>query len=825
MKPKILTFKISIVYGLLICAVIDAQCFASDKTVEFDKDVLISRGLDSALGDYFAHEAKFSPGHNSVSLYVNGKNNGSVTARFDKNGELCVDNDFLAAAGLQIPGEMRQLFSDDKKDNVIKTKAEKNVAACLDYKKYYPTAIIIKYPGEERLDLIVPEEAMVHDDIFPENYQKGGTAGLLNYDVLTMKNTYSDDSNRYSQASVEEGLNFSDWLLRSRQILTNDDGKYNNDALYAYAQHTFVEQQALVQAGQIYISNTLFSGSAISGVQMVPEAGLTGNSGSGVTVQGMAQGSQARIEIRQNGGLVYSTLVPAGPFTLNNVPITSVNTPLDVTVKETDGSENHYVIPAESLHPNQLGGPQGFSLAAGKLRDIESNDALPYLLTASKGWKISQWMNVSAGGLTATKYNSLALSEDISPAYNTIISSVFKISNDSRNDDKGSETTLSASYSPSGNVSVSASASQFTTGYRELADTLQDDFVQYSGQYSINLGWSNNTFGAFNLGYSLNKGNEAEKDTRYVTLGWGMTFSRVSVTVNWQSQLNREDNDDENLNTNADMFFVNLSVPFGTQQVGAYLRKQGDSEHSGVQSSGSISPQASYSIAAERDMSNNENSFDGSLSDNLHYTQLSLNAGSTGSDSKNYGARMSGGVLAHSEGVTFSSYAINDSFALVSLDEKVSNVEISTPSGEVWTDHWGRAVIPSLPSYHNARIEINTETLPNNIDVNNGISIIASGHGAVSQVHFGVINTRRMMLHVSRLNKSVLTKGSSIVDGKGNYVATAIEDGLVFLSDVDNLPALYAVDDEGRQQCQLHFQLPEAQDLNSFYEDITGVCQ
>ncbi|ENZ9092619.1 fimbrial biogenesis usher protein [Enterobacter sp. FR 78] len=824
MKPENITFKIGIVCSVLLCAAIDAKCFAADNMAEFDKDVLKTRGLDSALSDYFADKAKFAPGRSPVTLYVNGKNIGSVTARFDNAGELCVDNDFLTAAGLQIPDEISQFFTGQENQDA-KAIPEKKADTCFDYKKYYPTAIIIKRPGQERLDLIVPEEAQVHDNMLIKNYQKGGAAGLLNYDVFTTKNTYSNDQSHYTQASAEEGLNFNDWLLRSRQIFTNNDGQLSNDALYTYVQHTFVDQQALVQAGQIYISNTLFSGSAISGVQMVPEAGLNVNSGSGVTVKGIAQGPQARVEVRQNGALVYSTLVPAGPFSLSNVPITSVNTPLDVKVKETDGSENHYVIPAESLHPNQLGGPQGFSIAAGKLRDIDSNDELPYLLTASKGWKISPWMNVSAGGLTATKYNALAFSADVSPVSETLLSSVIKASQDSKDDNKGTEATLSASYSPGNNISLSAAASHFTSGYRELADTLQDDFIQYSGQYSGNVGWSNNILGSFNLGYSLNKGSKGESDTRYVTVAWGKTFSRFSITANWQSQLNRDDNDNDNRNTNADMFYVNMSVPIGSQRVGAYMRKQGDSEHSGLQSSGTISPEVSYSIAAERDMSDNENSFDGSLSDNLHFTQLGLNAGTTGNDNKNYGARLSGGVLAHSKGVTFSSYPIDDTFALVSLDEKVSNVEISTPSGDVWTDRWGRAVIPSLPAYHNARIEINTETLPKNIDVNNGISIVASGHGAVSQVHFGVINTRRIMLHVSRQDNGILTKGSSVVDSKGNYVATAIEDGLVFLSDVQNLPALYAVDEQGRHQCQLHFKLPEKQDLNNFYEDITGVCQ
>jgi outer membrane usher protein FimD/PapC len=802
-------------FFVLMPPLFSATTFAQDNTVEFDTSILKSRGLDSSLGAYFADSAKFLPGRKPVDLHINGNDKGNVTARFGQNGELCVDRDFLQSAGLNVPRELN-------KETPTEGHQTEN-ESCFDYRKSYPTAVITPIPGEERLDIVVPEDALSQAEVAMTQFNQGGTAGLFNYDLFTTRNTSRGENSDYTQATLEEGLNMNDWLVRSRQILTKNDGVGSADSLYTYVQHTFVDKKAMMQAGQINISNTLFAGTAINGIQWVPETALNERSSSGVTVHGIAQGPQARVEVRQAGSLVYSTLVPMGPFTLNNVPITSINTALNVTVKETDGSESRFIVPAEALHPNQLGGPQGLSMAAGQVRDANVEGNSPNLVTASDGWQLSPRLNVSAGAMAATQYRALAGTLDIAPLSNTIVSLGLKASDDQRGHNKGQALSLSMNYHTASNISLTAAASRYSVGYRELLDTLQDDFTPYSGQYSANIGWNNSTLGAFSLGYSLNQGVNGEDSSRYVSVSWSHAVMRANVSVSWQSQIGQSKDDADQ--TNGKQLFVNVSIPFGSQHVGAYMRKQSRSANAGLQTSGSLNHDIAYSIAAERDLGERENSFSGSLSDNLHSTQLSVSAGTNGPDSKNYGATLSGGVLAHSQGVTFSPYKIEDTFALVTLGDKVSNVEISTPSGDVWTDRWGRAVIPSLPAYRSALVEINTETLPKNIDINNGTSLVKSGHGAVSQLQFGVINVHRAMLTVSMADGQKLAKGTTIVDAEGNYVITSVEEGLVFLNDVDNLSQLYATDEAGQRLCQLHYTLPKARDMNAFYDQATGVCQ
>src|SRR5260364_253462 len=67
-----------------------------------------------------------------------------------------------------------------------------------------------------------------------------------------------------------------------------------------------------LQVGQINTASSIFPGTAITGMQIVPEYALDAQN-TGAVVEGVAS-SPARVEVRQSGALIYSTLVPAGPF-------------------------------------------------------------------------------------------------------------------------------------------------------------------------------------------------------------------------------------------------------------------------------------------------------------------------------------------------------------------------------------------------------------------------------------------------------------------------------------------------------------------------------
>lgn len=306
-------------------------------------------------------------------------------------------------------------------------------------------------------------------------------------------------------------------------------------------------------------------------------------------------------------------------------------------------------------------------------------------------------------------------------------------------------------------------------------------------------------------------------------VSWGKSFNYFNINANWQHAVNQQDDDDSY--NDDDVFYVNVSIPLGTQRVGAYMRNQGEKTAYGLQNNGSLGQDTHYYISVDRDNETNENSFNGNLNTNLHYTQLSIGAGSSGDNQHNYNATLSGGIAAHEHGLTFTPYSVKDTFAIARLSEPESGIEISTPQGRVWTDYWGQAVIPGLTEWRKSRIEVNANTLPKSMDLANGIKNVSVAHAAFKELEFKVLNTRRVMLEVKQADGAWLPKGTSIVDEKNNYLVSAVDSGRVFITDMSNNPALYAVDDDMHRLCQINYHLSDTQDKEAFYEMAKGVCK
>lgn len=790
-------------YGLLFIGILPGQ-HVQAREVTFDTDILAARGISKNLANYFADAPRFLPGRHTVSVKINGVDKGSLAVRFDDNGELCADDDFLSATGL-----MPVRISNSK--------------TCHDLRADYPTAVINPLPNNESLELFVPAEALDSGFLSPQNFIKGGTAGLFNYNLFTSRNeTSGSDSSQYAQANLEAGLNIAEWTIRSRYMLTDDDGEFNSDSLYTYAEHVFQNQKVRAQVGQINIQSPLFGGAPISGVQFIPEHGLAQDT-PGVTVNGIARTHQARVEVRQSGQLIYSTLVNAGPFSLENVPVIRGNMDLDVNVVETDGSTTRFTVPASSFNFRLLR-PLGLEMSLGRVRDTESDYDLPWVYHVSDGWLLHRDWTATASGVLAEHYQAAGGMLQWLPANKMSVSGSLQGSSASYDEsDRGTKSEMRTSIQLPGELNMDLSAAKYSGDYRELTEALNNDFSGYQSSYSANVSWNNSLLGVFSVGYYDYRGVDGDDDSRSVIASWGKTFRYTSISANWQHAVNQDDKDSD-INDD-DMFYINISIPFGSQRVGAYMRNQGSKTTYGLQNNGAIGDDINYYISADRDSESQENTFNGNINTNLHYTQLSIGGGTSGDNQRNYNATLSGGIAMHAHGVTFSPYTIQDTFAIARLSEPESGIEIATPQGRIWTDYWGQAVVPGLMEWRKSRIEVNANTLPASMDLANGIKNVAVAHAAFRELDFKVLNTRRVMLEVKRPNGSWLPKGTSIVDEQNNYLVSAVDSGRVFVSDMADSPALYATDDNMQRICRIEYVLNASQDKEAFYEMAQGVCK
>jgi outer membrane usher protein FimD/PapC len=151
-------------------------------------------------------------------------------------------------------------------------------------------------------------------------------------------------------------------------------------------------------------------------------------------------------------------------------------------------------------------------------------------------------------------------------------------------------------------------------------------------------------------------------------------------------------------------------------------------------------------------------------------------------------------------------------------------VRINTPGGPVWTDAWGRAVMPTLYPYRKSRLEVATKSLPRNVDIKNGFKSLDAGRGSFHSLDFDVVTVRRVLMQVTNPDGVPIPKGASVVDSQGQFMTTVVDAGKLFLSN-GQLTDDMKVNLADGTQCRLDYRLPERVDLDVYFETTNAVCR
>lgn len=788
--------------ALLACA-ISVACTpvanaesAGKEPVEFDLETLKSLGMDPEISRYFSREARFMPGKRSVTLKINGETQGSIVVTFDKTGQLCFDKSLMEQAGLRIPA--------------------KYVEGCYDYIADYPDTLVTLLPAQGVIELVLHQDQLQGQRPDAADFITGGTAGLFNYSMLMSRNNFDRGHSDYAQLTLDGGVNFSDWLFRTHQLISRSNGNVNSENSRNYLQHTFMKWKTTMRAGEVNMNNRLLEGSSIYGIELEPENALS-EPESAVQVTGIASTAQARVEVRQQGMLIYSTLVPAGPFMLTNIPLRNFSSELNVTVIETDGVQRNFIVPA-SLYSRRLGSPAGFSFAAGRVSDNYAKR--PWVASVSGGWRIAPTHNVGGGVVISDGYQGLGISLDSVQIPGTLLSLQINQSADREHSLQGQKYQLTANVALPADVGFTASVAKKSSNYRDFTQSIDDsDITANKYEYSAGVSWSNAIAGSLSSTFYETQAYGKGGRSRFISLNWGKNFKGFSLSASWQRQLSAGDKN----NDNDDMIYVNLSVPFSRNSLNAYSRHSNGQDRYGLTTAGQMTENSTYNLAAERDAQQRDNSFAAGINSNLHYTQLSLNASTNGSHNNSYAGSLQGGVVAHRSGITFSPLAVHETFAIAQLDSPVPGVRLDTPQGPTWTDFRGQAVIPAVNEWKNSLVEIRTDTLPQNMDIGNGTRLLKQAKGSVGQVHFGTLTSRRVLLTVTTADGKPLPKSVVITDVDGNYLTTSVDDGVVFLTHAEEVRELLARLESGI--CRVTFALPPEPAAETFYERAGGICK
>lgn len=712
--------------------------------------------------------------------------------------------------------------------------------------------------GLQRLYLSVPQALMntrAHGYIPPDQWNHGINAGILNYS-FTGNNAHNSKggNSQYAYLNLQTGVNMGAWRLRDNSTWSyssSSNGASTNkwQHINSYLERDVIGWKSRLILGDSYTTDNIFDGVNFRGVQLASSDNMLPDSQQGFApvIHGIAKGT-ARVSVRQNGFEIYQMTVPAGPFTINDLYPAGNSGDLQVSITEADGSIQRFTVPYASTPMLQREGRVKYSLTAGRYRSGNGLQDQPEFAQGTVMWGLPAGYTVYGGSQYSDDYSAFnlgvgknlgvlgAASFDVTHAHATL-------ADDSSHSGQSMRLLYNKSFTDTGTNLQIVGYRYSTKGYYTLADTTwqrmsgytiatEDGLLKVTPKITDSYNLRYNKRGKVQVSMTQKVGDmstlylSGSQQTYWNTgssdlqLQAGLSSAIQDITVSMNYSITRnawQEGKDQLLS-------LNVSVPFSR-----WLRSD----------STSVFKRSSASFSTSNDMkgrSTSQTGLYGTLleGNNLSYsvqagyagggqytdsttTNAALyykggygnaNIGYSGTDQYNqvyYG--VSGGVLAHANGVTFSQ-PLNDTVVLIAAPG-ADNVSLENQTG-VKTDWRGYAVQPYASEYRENRIALNTNTLPDNVDVEDTVVSVVPTHGAVVRADFSVQVGVKALVTLTFNGKAVPFGATSEL--KGNKNSSIVGDnGQTYLTGLPLSGVIHAKWGDGAgEQCDAAYTLPES---------------
>ncbi len=661
-------------------------------------------------------------------------------------------------------------------------------------------------------------------------WDDGINALYLNYDAKLyhrhVKHNLNNNNESY-YASLNPGVNIGSWRLRNSGIWMkgyNGESEYQNS--YIYAERDIRSLKSKLLLGESSTGSEIFDGVSFKGVRlstsdnMIPYFERTFVP----TVRGVAN-SVAQVDVRQNGYIIYSSEVPAGPFALSDIPAAE-GADMEVTITEDNGTVQHFTVPynapAISIKPGSL----KYDLTFGKYR--------PYY-RFSREDNFSQFtviygFNDLLTGYTGVQASNNYFSGAIGFGFNFnelgAVSLDGIYSNDSYDKDGSAVRVRYKNLLNETNTTFDIASYQYASqNYSTFADAMGKS-MRYSYDWkkkndtNIRIRQSFSDYGSLDL--SLNKTTYwNKKDESYAAFNYSTLLLRnISFIIGWNKYFNSYYNDQE------DVFSASISVPFGKMinSDSASLRYQIVNERdNSISNSVSLNGMAynnrlawnvSQSVNGQKN-SNNKTSLSSSLKNSFGTMNAMYNHSHTVTQ---YGGGINGSIVLHDKGITFGQ-RITGAAALIDTDGSENITVLNKPG--VITDSKGFAIVTGLGSYRKNDIYLEQSKISSDTSIDKTISSVVPTDGALVRAKYSTIKGRKAILKLLDRNSIPIAFGSVVSVQDKNSTGIVGDDGRVYMSGLGGSGILQVQwGKSSQEQCQISYTLNNKKSSGLYYETL-----
>ncbi|KMN83503.1 fimbrial protein [Chromobacterium sp. LK11] len=780
----------------------------------FNTNFINGSGRPADLSAVLSAGNALLPGSYRVDVLVNDNLTGRRDVVFRQHAasgkvEPCIDADMLQAAGVLLQRLSPPPAADDP--------------ACLDLPALMEQAAVDYDANRLQLKLSIPQAFLnrsVRGYIDPALWDEGVAAAYVNYQFSGNDSRSSEPdgvSRRSGFLGLQNGINLGVWRLRNDSTLNWADGeKMKARSNRSVLQRDLIGWKSQLALGEQYTDSTLFDSVRFRGAQLASDDAMLpdGERGYAPVVRGQAQ-SNAVVEVRQNGYILYRANVPPGPFELTDIFPSGSNGDLEITVTEADGSQRVTHQTFSSLPLMLRKGRWQYSVALGEYQG--GQDVRPSLAAGTVVYGIGDNSTVAAGFQFTPNFQAVNLGVGTNTPLGALSLDLTQSGSRVRGERQQGQSLrlLYAKTFTRTLTNLTLAAYRYSTsGYRSFNDHANDLAGNSQGQFGRSRS-------RIDLTTQQDLGRERRFGSLYLNLSqqsyWGQSGSTGSVGLgygnNWKllgyNFTFSQNRDSRPGGRNSNQVMLTFTVPLGAKPRSPRLYSNlshtsgsGSTLQTGV--SGYLSEATSYSAQLGHTGRDGSTSGSFSVNHNADFMQLSAayNAGRQ-YHSTNIGA--SGAIVAHGGGVNLSR-TVGDTFALLQVDG-VSGPPLRTGAGGELGRN-GYAVQPYAQPYRVNTLSLDTRQLGADVEMEDTVKLVVPRRGAVVKGVFKARRGLRAQFTLLRPDGAPAPFGASVEDGDGKPLGIVDPKGRVLTLLKQETGRMTVKWRDG--QCVADYQLPSA---------------
>lgn len=787
----------------------------------------------------FKYDNPILPGEYNVDIYVNDNWIGKRQLLFkaqhpNENASTCFSSNDLIKYGV--------------KANILQGKVvDSNHTPCLKIESWIDDAFYRFDSANLRIDLSIPQTAMQKNAqgyVDPSLWDRGINAGFISYSANVYK-SFSDLSDAQNQihafASITAGANLASWQFRHQgqwrwsENVADGQSRSNYDAVSSYVQRAFPKYRSQLTLGDSFSSGNIFDSFGYRGFELRSDDSMLPNSQLGYAprIRGTAK-TNAKVEVHQQGQLIYQTTVAAGNFEINDLYPTGYGGNLEVSVIESNGEVQRFSTPYASVVQMLRPGLNRYSVTIGEFRD-RYLEIKPWIAQVTYQRGLNNYITAYGGIQAAEYYQALAIGTAFSTPIGAVSLDVTHSTTDfTRTHKSGQSYRMSYSkfISPTLTNFTLAAYRYSTENFYQLQDALSIRDLENRGLSADHIGKQKSQFqltlnqglpekwGDFYItGSWIDYWNRAESSKNY-SLGYNNRYRSLSYGISANKRLI----ENRTMQTRQDdtQYMLSLSFPLDFKKQTINVNASATQDNINIGLSGNVADRFNYAASISENYGeapsfnlntqyrNNITNLNASYSYVQHYQQAMLGAQGT--------------LVAHAGGLLFGP---DQGQTMVVVYAPDANGAAITNTTGLRVNKSGYAVIPYVTPYRLNDINLDPQNMSTDVELSETSQKVAPYAGAIVKVNFATKPGKALYIHALTADGKNLPFTANVYDAAGENVGIVAQGSLVYLR-AQQIKGQLQVKwgDTADEQCQIHYDLTtQAQDKTPNILMREEVCQ